>query len=88
MRPLMIAAALAVLAAAPVQAQPADGHKPKAPKTACHGADGKAAPCASKAAKGAPKTRTTMSMITRCRDINSHQLTKCGGPNAEPVPAN
>lgn len=87
MRPLMIAVALAVLAAAPVQAQPADSHKPVAPKAACRGADGKAAPCASKAAK-APKTRTTMSMITRCRDINSHQLTKCGGPNAEPVPAN
>jgi hypothetical protein len=87
MRPLMIVAALAVLAAAPVQAQEADGHKPAAPKAACRSADGKAAPCAAKA-KGVRKTPAATSMITRCRDINSHQLTKCGGPNAEPVPAN
>jgi hypothetical protein len=86
MRPLMIAAALALVAAVPVQAQPAEGHKPEAPKAACHGADGKAAPC--KSTKAAPKTKATMSMITRCRDVTSHQLAKCGGPNAEPVPAN
>ena len=88
MRPLLIAAALTLLAAAPVQAQPTEAPKPATPKAACHGADGKAAPCVSKTAKGAPKSKTSMPMITRCRDISSHRLTKCGGPNAEPVPAN
>ena len=85
MRPLLIAAALALAAAAPVQAQ-SDDHKPDAPKAACHGADGKAQPCAHH--KSAAKTKAAMPMITRCRDITSHQLAKCGGPNAEPVPAN
>ncbi len=85
MRPLLIAAALAFVVAAPVQAQ-SDDHKPDAAKAACHGADGKAHPCAHR--KSAAKTRAATSMITRCRDITSHQLTKCGGPNAEPVPAN
>jgi hypothetical protein len=90
MRPLLIAAApvlvvWALAAAAPVQAQPG-GHKPDAPKAACHGADGKAQPCAPK--KHASKTRAAMPMISQCRDVTSHQLTKCGGPNAEPVPAN
>ncbi len=85
MRPLLIAAALALAAAAPVRAQP-DDHKPSAPKAACHGADGKAQPCPPK--KGASKTKAAMPMITRCRDITTHQLTKCGGPSAEPVPAN
>ena len=88
MRPLMIAAALAVLAAVPALAQPADSHKPAAPKTACHGADGKAAPCSSKTTKGASKARVATPMISRCRDVISHQAAKCGGPNAEPVPAN
>ncbi|MGZ3275571.1 MAG: hypothetical protein ACXU82_01285 [Caulobacteraceae bacterium] len=89
MRPLMIAAALAMLAAVPAQAQTADSHKPAAPKAAaCRDADGKAAPCGPKAAKRTRKTGTAMPMITRCRDITSHQLTKCGGPSAEPVPAN
>jgi len=87
MRPLMIAAALALVAAVPVRAQSAEGHKPT-PKTACHGADGKAAPCPPKPAKGASKTKTTMPMITQCRDVISHRIAKCGGPNAEPVPAN
>lgn len=86
MRPLLIAAALALAAAAPVQAQPADGRKPDAPKAACHGPGGKAQPCAHR--KGAAKTKAAAPMITRCRDITSHQLTRCGGPNAEPVPAN
>jgi len=81
MRPLLIAAVL-VLAAAPVLAQPADSHR----KAACHGADGQVQPCPRK--KGAPKTGSATPMITRCRDITSHQLTRCGGPNAEPVPAN
>jgi len=91
MRPLMIAAALALLAAVPVKAQPADGKKPEAAKAACHSADGKAAPCTPKAAPSAAKaakTKVAMPMITRCRDITSHQLTKCTRPNAEPVPAN
>jgi hypothetical protein len=88
MRPLMIAAALALVAAVPVRAQPADGHKPAAPKAACHGADGKAAPCPRKPAKAAANARTVMPMITHCRDVISHRTTKCGGPNAEPVPSN
>lgn len=88
MRPLMIAAALALAAALPVQAQDADGHKPAPAKAACHGAGGKAAPCVKKPAKSAARTAVAMPMITRCRDVTSHRLTKCGGPNAEPVPAN
>ena len=85
MRPLLIAAALAFAAAAPVLAQ-SDDHKPDAAKAVCHGADGKAQPCAHR--KAAAKTKLATPMITRCRDITSHQLAKCGGPNAEPVPAN
>jgi len=90
MRPLLIAAApifvvWALAAAAPVQAQ-TDSHKPEAAKAVCHSADGKAQPCAPK--KRASKTKAAMPMISQCRDITSHQLTKCGGPNAEPVPAN
>ncbi|HEY4028835.1 MAG TPA: hypothetical protein VGM25_00700 [Caulobacteraceae bacterium] len=88
MRPLMIAAVLALAAALPAQAQEGDGHKPVAAKAVCHVGAGKAAPCAKKPAKGAAKTPTSMPMITRCRDITSHRLAKCGGPNAEPVPAN
>ena len=87
MRPLMIAAALALVAAVPVKAESADGKKPETAKAACHSAEGKAAPCAPKGAKSA-KTKVAMPMITRCRDITSHQLTKCTSPNAEPVPAN
>ena len=90
MRPLLIAAApvlvvWALAAAGPVQAQ-SDSRKPDAPKAACHGSSGAAQPCAPK--KHAAKTRAAMPMISQCRDITSHQLTKCGGPNAEPVPAN
>ena len=92
MRPMLIAAALALLAAAPVQAQNLDASKPETPKAAskasCHTADGKAQPCAQKTARRAPKTRVATPMITRCRDVVSHQLAKCGGPTAEPVPAN
>jgi hypothetical protein len=92
MRPLLIAAApifvvWALAAAVPAQAQP-DDHKPDAPKAACHGADGKAAPCPHKAAKAASKARVSTPMISHCRDVISHQAAKCGGPNAEPVPAN
>jgi hypothetical protein len=86
MRPLMIAAALALAAAVPAWAQSAESHKPAAPKAACHGADGKAQPCARK--KAPAKTRVATPMITSCRDVISHQPAKCGGPNAEPVPAN
>jgi hypothetical protein len=85
MRPLMIAAALALAAALPARAEPAEGHKP-AHKAACHAADGKAKACAPK--KGAGKTKIATPMITSCRDVISHQPAKCGGPNAEPVPAN
>jgi hypothetical protein len=87
MRPLMIAVALAFAAAVPVQAQP-DEHKPDTPKAACHKADGKAAPCPHKAAKTSSKAKVSTPMISRCRDVISHQAAKCGGPNAEPVPAN
>jgi hypothetical protein len=88
MRPLMFAAALALAAAAPALAQPAEGSKPAAPKTACHTAEGKAAPCAPKAVKPPAKAKIATPMITHCRDVISHQAAKCGGPNAEPVPAN
>ena len=86
MRPSMIAAAVALLAAAPAWAQPAESHKPAAQKAVCHKAEGKAAPCPAK--KAASKTRIATPMITSCRDVISHQPAKCGGPNAEPVPAN
>jgi hypothetical protein len=90
MRPLLIVAApivvvWALAAAVPVQAQP-DDHK--AGKAACQGADGKAAPCPHKTAKAPSKARVSTPMISRCRDVISHQAAKCGGPNAEPVPAN
>ena len=86
MRPLMIAAALALTAGVPAWAEPTDSHKPAAPKAACHAADGKAQPCAPKKAAG--KTKVATPMITSCRDVISHQPARCGGPNAEPVPAN
>lgn len=84
MRLLMIAAALAVLGA-PARAEPAEGRKPAAAKPACRALRDKAAHCP---ARGAPKARVSMPMISRCRDVVSHQITRCGGPNAEPVPAN
>jgi hypothetical protein len=87
MRPLLIAAAL-TLAAAPTLAQTPEGKKPAAPKAACHAPDGKPAPCAPKPVKGAAKARIATPMITSCRDVISHQPARCGGPNAEPVPAN
>ena len=87
MRLLLIAAAL-VLAAAPVRAQTADEHKAEAPKAACHAADGKTAPCPRKPPRPAAKARIATPMISRCRDVISHQTARCGGPNAEPVPAN
>jgi hypothetical protein len=88
MRLLMIAAALALAAAVPAQAQEGDGPKPAAAKAACHAADGKAAPCPPKPPKKPTRVKVTTPMITRCRDVVSHRLAKCGGPNAEPVPAN
>jgi hypothetical protein len=92
MRPLLIAAALALAAAAPALAQTAEDHKPAPAKAACRAADGKAAPCASKALQGSGKApsraKVATPMITRCRDVISHQAAKCGGPNAEPIPAN
>ena len=88
LRTLMIAAALAFATAAPVHAQTADAPKAESHAKTCHGADGKAAPCAAKARKGTPKTKVATPMISQCRDVISHQLARCGGPNAEPVPAN
>ena len=87
MRPLLIAAALVLTIAAPVRAQSED-HKTDAAKAACHGADGKDAPCPRKPAKASSRARVSTPMISRCRDVISHQVAKCGGPNAEPVPAN
>jgi hypothetical protein len=86
MRPLLIVAAV-LIAAAPALAQSAEEHKADAPKAACHAADGKAAPCPRKPARPA-KAKISTPMITNCRDVISHQPAKCGGPNAEPVPAN
>jgi hypothetical protein len=57
-------------------------------KTACRGAGGKARPCASRTRKGPSKARVATPMISQCRDVISHRLARCGGPNAEPVPAN
>jgi hypothetical protein len=90
MRVLLIAAVL-TLAAAPALAQTSlsqtgEDHKTEAPKAACHAADGK--PCPKKPAKPAAKAKVSTPMISRCRDVISHQAAKCGGPNAEPVPAN
>jgi len=85
MRVLLIAAVL-TLAAAPTLAQSADDHKPDAPKAACRASEGK--PCPKKPAKPATKAKLSTPMITQCRDVISHKAAKCGGPNAEPVPAN
>jgi len=71
MRIVMLAAALAVIAAAPGHAESGKG------RCAAHGPS--ARPCA--------KVRTPP-VIGKCRDVISHRFAKCGGPNAEPVPAN
>jgi len=79
---LIAAAALAL--ATPSFAQTGDAPKPA--KAACHDAAGKAKACP-KPPKRARVDNGTSS-FARCRDVVSHRFTKCGGPNAEPVPAN
>jgi hypothetical protein len=82
MRALAIAV-VALALSAPAYAQTSDGPKP-APKAACHDADGKPAKCATKKRKN-DGTDDTHGL--RCRDVRTHLFTKCGGPYAEPVPA-
>ena len=79
-RRLVIAAALIALGC-PGLAGAAD-----APK-ACHSAAGKTVACPKVRRKRAPADNGAAS-VARCRDIHSHLFTRCGGPNAEPVPAN
>ena len=74
MRILMLVAALALVAAAPGHGQAESG---KVRRPAAHSAKTPAG------AKG-----RTPPMIARCRDVITHRFAKCGGPNAEPVPAN
>jgi hypothetical protein len=68
-------------------AQTAESSKPASTAVACHA---KSAKCAS--AKPRKKAASTDGMkaqsISQCRDVRTHRFTKCGGPYAEPVPAN
>ena len=74
MRIGMLAAALAVSAAAPGPGRAQSG------QARCPAAHGHAARTCAKARKPP--------VIARCRDVISHRFARCGGPNAEPVPAN
>ena len=72
---LMMATVLALAVAAPaVQAQQIDSNGK------CHGADGKPA-------KVSVCTKSMRAPPMKCRDIRTQKSTKCGGPNAEPLPA-
>ena len=75
----ILAVCIVILAlGAPAFAQTADTPKPEA-KAAVH-----------KPAKPARKRRndgTDDQSAARCRDVRTHRFTKCGGPYAEPVPA-
>jgi hypothetical protein len=81
-----IAAALILALGAPACALAQDASKP-ATAAACHAKAGKCAP-----AKPRKKPASTEGMkaqsISQCRDVRTHSFTKCGGPYAEPVPAN
>ncbi len=85
MRGLVIAAAVLGLAS-PAWAQA--GESKPAPKAACAKAGDKAAkPCARPTRKR-KNDGTDDAPALRCRDVRSHSFTRCGGPYAEPVPAN
>ncbi len=57
------------------------------PPKVCHDEDGKTVASAKPKKKHAPVDNGTSS-FAHCRDIHPHLFTRCGGPNAEPVPAN
>ena len=77
------AVATVILAlSAPAYAQTTDAPS-KPAKATCHDADGKPAKCARKRKSDG----TDDAPAARCRDVRTHRFTKCGGPYAEPVPA-
>ena len=78
---VLAVAALVLALGAPAYAQTSDAPKPA--KTTCHDADGKPAKCARKRKNDG----TDDAPAARCRDVRTHRFTKCGGPYAEPVPA-
>jgi hypothetical protein len=84
MRLLVLAAAILALGGA---AYAQTGDAPKA-KAACQasGKPAKGSACARKRKNDG--TDDGAVSISRCRDVRSHRFTKCGGPYAEPVPAN
>ena len=79
--------AVVLFAATPSFAQTADAPKTET-KARCHDAAGKAKACPKAPKKRGAHIDPGTSSFARCRDIVSHRFTKCGGPNAEPVPAN
>ena len=83
MRALSVAALVLALAA-PAHAQTSDAPA-KPAKAACHDADGKPAKCTKKRKNDGTDAGENGGL--RCRDVRTHRFTKCGGPYAEPVPA-
>jgi hypothetical protein len=86
MRALALAVVL-LLAAPPSIARTADAPKAET-RAACHDANGKTKACPKAPRKKVAPVGNGSSAFARCRDVVSHRFTKCGGPNAEPVPAN
>lgn len=87
---ILAVAALSLALGAPAFAQTKDDAKP-AVAAACHGSSGKTARCApAKPRKKKPVSDDGLKAqsFTQCRDVRTHSATKCGGPYAEPVPAN
>ena len=76
--------ALVLALASPALAQTTDAPKPAA-KAACRDVAGQ--PKACRKAPKKPGAGAGSASILRCRDVVSHRFTKCGGPTAEPVPA-
>jgi len=70
---------------APAFAQANDAAKPAS--AACQAKSGKCAP-AKAHKKAASSDGMKAQSISQCRDVRTHRFTKCGGPYAEPVPAN
>jgi hypothetical protein len=75
-------AALVLALCAPAYAQTPDAPA-KPAKATCHDADGKPAKCVKKRRNDGTDNASAL----RCRDVRTHRFTKCGGPYAEPVPA-
>jgi hypothetical protein len=89
MRILTIAALILSLGT-PAVVQAENASKP-ASASACHAEADKTAKCApAKPRKKKPASDEGLraQSFTQCRDVRTHSPTKCGGPYAEPQPAN